>query len=95
MQINSISDFRKAMRLGPYAWPGGYPMFFVTSYGAALSFSSARYNRRKILESIATNASDGWRIVRVDINWEDPDLRCDDTGERIPSAYAEDDAPAF
>lgn len=29
MQINSISDFRKAMRNGPYAWPGGYPLFFV------------------------------------------------------------------
>jgi hypothetical protein len=95
MNINSISDFRKAMRNGAYAWPGGYPLYFVTSDGAALSFSSARYNRRNILEAIATKASDGWRIVGIDTNWEDSDLRCDDTGERIPSAYAEDEAPAY
>lgn len=95
MRINSISDFRKAVRNGPYAWPGGYPLFFVTSDGAVLSFSSARYNRRHVLQSIASNANDGWRVVGVEANWEDPDLRCDATGERIPSAYAEDEAPAF
>jgi hypothetical protein len=95
MNINSISDFRKAIRNGAYAWPGGYPLYFVTSDGAALSFSSARYNRRNILEAIATKASDGWRIVGIDTNWEDPDLRCDDTGERIESAYAEDEAIAY
>ena len=95
MNINSISDFRKAIRNGAYAWPGGYPLYFVTSDGAALSFSAARYNRRAILEAIATKASDGWRVVGIDTNWENPDLRCDDTGERIPSAYAEDDAPAY
>ena len=95
MNINSISDFRKAIRNGAYAWPGGYPLYFVTSDGAALSFSSARYNRRNILEAIASKASDGWRVVAIDTNWEDPDLRCDDTGERIESAYAEDEAIAY
>ena len=70
-------------------------MYFFTSDGAALSFSAARYNRRAILEAIATKASDGWRVVGIDTNWENPDLRCDDTGERIPSAYAEDEAPAY
>jgi hypothetical protein len=34
--IKSVSDYRKAVRNGPYAWPGGYPLFFVTSDGAAL-----------------------------------------------------------
>ena len=32
----------------------------------------------------------GWHIAGADINWEDPDLYCDHTGERIESAYAED-----
>jgi len=92
MLINSISDFRRAYRTGPYAWPGGYPCYFVTSDGAALSWSAARYNRRAILEAIATNARDGWKVIGVDVNWEDPALYCDATGERIPSAYAEDQA---
>jgi hypothetical protein len=31
----------------------------------------------------------GWRIVAYDVNWEDADLTCDHTGEKIESAYAE------
>lgn len=92
MHINSVSDFREAYRNGPFAWPGGYPLYFITSDGAALSWRAAKYNRRNILEAIANKTNDGWRIVGVEINYEDPALYCDDTGERIPSAYAEDDA---
>jgi hypothetical protein len=92
MNIDSVSKFRTIYRNGPFAWPGGYPLYFITSDGAALSWQSARYNRRRILESIASQVNDGWRVVGVDVNWEDPALYCDDTGERIPSAYAEDEA---
>lgn len=90
MQINSISDFRRVFRSGPYAWPGGYPLYFVTDDGAVLSFSAVRKNRRAILSSIAYALRDGWRIVGTEINWEDADLICDHTGERIPSAYGEE-----
>jgi hypothetical protein len=90
MQINSISDFRAAMRNGQYAWPGGYPCYFITSDGAALSFDAARQERRNILESIATRSNDGWRVVGLDINWEDTDLYCEHTNNKIQSAYGED-----
>lgn len=92
MHINSISDFRRAIRNGPYAWPGGYPCYFVTSDGASLSWLAVQNNRRAILEAIAGKLSDGWRVIGMDINWEDSALYCDDTGERIESAYAEDEA---
>lgn len=87
MVINSVSDFRRAYRQGPYAWPGGYPLYFITDDGAAISFNSARYNRRLILQSISQKLNDGWRIIGVEVNWEDESLTCDDTGEQIPSAY--------
>ena len=90
MQINSISDFRAAIRNGQYAWPGGYPCYFITSDGAALSFDAARKERRNILESIATRSNDGWRVVGLDINWEDTELYCDHTNNKIQSAYGED-----
>jgi hypothetical protein len=90
MLINSISDFRSAMRHGPYAWPGGYPCYFVTSDGAALSFDAARKERRNILESIAHRLNDGWRVIGLDVNYEDDQLYCDHTSKRIPSAYGED-----
>lgn len=87
MLINSVSDFRRAYRHGPYAWPGGYPCFFVTDDGAALSFEAVRENRRAILESIAHKQRDGWRVVALEINYEEPDLECVHTGKRIESAY--------
>jgi len=90
MNIRSISDFRKAMRHGPYAWQGGYPCYFVTSDGAALSFESVRSNLRSVLWSIANDVSDGWQVVAMDINWEDTELTCDHSGKPIESAYGSD-----
>jgi hypothetical protein len=90
MQVNTIHDFRRAIRNGAYAWPGGYPLYFITSDGAALSFDAAKAERRNILQSIAHRSNDGWRVIGADVNWEDQDLTCDHTGERIPSAYGED-----
>lgn len=85
----TISDFRRDMRR-PYAWPGGYPRYFVTDDGEALSFKAARENARLILSSLHCGTRDGWLVVGCDINWEDGELRCAHTGERIESAYAED-----
>jgi hypothetical protein len=90
MTIETVHDFRRAIRSGPYAWPGGYPAYFICSDGAALSFAAARDNRRAILEAIATRSRDGWRVVAVEINWEDSELTCDHTGSRIASAYGDD-----
>lgn len=91
--INSISDFRAAMRSGPYAWPGGYPLYFVMGDGGACSFATAKAERRQFLDALAhSHRSDQWRPVAVEVNWEDATLRCDHSGERIESAYGEDDA---
>ena len=89
MTINTISDFRRAMRNGPYAWPGGYPLYFVMSDGEALSFDAARKERRQILEALRDYDNSGWRPVAMDINWEDDNLICAHTNERIESAYGE------
>ena len=90
MQINTVSDFRRAIRNGAYAWPGGYPLYFVTSDGAALSFDAAKRNRRYILQALAHRNDCTWRVIGVDVNWEDDNLYCDDTGAHIPSAYGAD-----
>lgn len=87
MHIKSISEFRRAYRNGPYAWPGGYPLYFITSDGAALSFKAVKENKRQILEAIRDKDRSGWRIVAIEINYEDQDLYCDHTGELIESAY--------
>ena len=73
----------------PYAWPGGYPLFAITSDGAALCKKCAATERASIG---TTTGTDGWCVVGIDINYEDPELFCDHCGDRIESAYAEDDA---
>lgn len=97
MLIETIADFRAAMRSGPYAWPGGYPRYFVLSDGEALSFAAARNNIREILEALVDyrtmgeNEDSGWRPVGVEINWEDNDLTCAHSGELIECACPPDD----
>jgi hypothetical protein len=86
----TTKELKTQLRQGEFAWPGGYPLFFITTDGAALSFKAVRENLRCVLWSIKNKVNDGWRVVGADVNWEDPSLFCDHTGERIPSAYAED-----
>jgi hypothetical protein len=88
--IETVADLKATLRAGSFAWPGGYPLFFITSDGAALSFYTARTQFRHIADSIATGSNDGWRIVACEINYEDSDLQCDHTGNRIASAYGDD-----
>ena len=89
MIINSISDFRRAMRHGQYAWPGGYPCFFLMSDGEALSFEAAKRNKRAILAALAYGVDPWWRPIAFEVNWEDDSLFCCDSGEPIESAYCE------
>jgi len=92
MVIQTLQDFRRAYRNGPWAWPGGYPLFFVTEDGEALSFEAVRANLRQVLSAIASrNNAGGWRVIALDVNYEDSALFCAHTGRRIESAYAEDD----
>jgi len=89
--INTVTDLKATLRNGSYAWPGGYPMYFITSDGGALSFDSVREELRNVVDSIKTKCNDGWRVVACDINWEDGNLVDDHSNERIESAYAEPD----
>jgi hypothetical protein len=76
----------------PYAWPGGYPRYFITSDGEAMSYDYAEENEDIICEAIDERDAGGWRVVACDINFEDAALYCCGNGKRIASAYAEDEA---
>ena len=91
MRIKSISDFRRAYRHGPYAWPGGYPCHFVCDDGEPLCFACAKDFRREILEAIADKnpPRKDWLTVALAINWEDAALYCSNCATPIASAYGE------
>ena len=69
-----------------WAWPGGYPLYYVCADGGVLCSKCA--NTEVKLTSMV-DADDQWKIVAADINYEDPHLECDHCGEFCESAYAE------
>jgi hypothetical protein len=101
MKHMSLYAFHAALAAGPWAWPGGYPMYFVMADGETLSFKAAEENKAEIESAIEDEDSNAqshrykldpqWLPVGVDINWEDDALFCAHTNEQIPSAYGDDE----
>ena len=82
-------DIKQAIR-DKYAWPGGYPLYLVTSDGAALCVDCAKQEYKQIVYAIRHNLNDGWRVEAVDVNYEETDLYCDHCNKQIESAYGEE-----
>lgn len=76
-------------QLTAYAWPGGYPVYYVTRDCSVLCPDCARMAEK---DGLAGNPDDAqWCIVGAGANYEDPDLFCDHCSKRIESAYADDE----
>lgn len=89
--IGSVADLKATLRAGGHAWPGGYPLHFVTADGAALSFDTVRREFRLVVDAVRRrDNAGGWRVIGCDVNWEDDSLTDAHTGERIESAYGEE-----
>ena len=80
MDLDAIRD-EKTGKLPAYAWPGGYPVFYLSKHGLVLC--------PKCANDPAEAHEDP--PVASGVNWEDPTLFCDDCSEHIESAYAEED----
>jgi hypothetical protein len=91
MNTFTIRDLKQALRNGPYAWPGGYPTYFIACDGEALSHAAVKAALRQVYWAMSHRDSGGWRVIGAAINWEDNHLTCAHTGERIPCAYPEED----
>lgn len=64
--------------LPAYAWPGGYPMYYIDAEGNVLCPSCANLNDDYPAD-----------IVAADVNWEDDTMHCEQCSARIESAYGE------
>lgn len=90
-KVESAADFKACLRAGANAWPGGYPLYFVTHDGAAFSFAAARTEARQIISAILSgDKQGGWLVVALETNFEDADLVCDISGDPIEPAYFEE-----
>jgi hypothetical protein len=77
--------------LPSYAWPGGYPIYYLADDGEAFCPDCA--NGKNGAECHERNENDGWRIVGQGVHWEGEPLTCVHCGTEIESAYGnpEDD----
>ena len=85
-----IEQFKNFVR-NKYAWPGGYPMLAVMHDGGVLCHKCAKENAKQVINSTHYGDGSGWELGGVDVNWECDVTHCDNCGERIPSAYGEDE----
>ena len=73
-----------------FSWVGSYPIYYYTKTGRVLSPAFVDCH----LMSCRDESYPELYVVGHEVNWENPELYCDETGERIESAYAEDDEDA-
>lgn len=76
--------------LDAYAWPGGYPIYYLCADGGILCPDCA--NKEIDLIAVAKRDCDKqWQLEGYGIHWEGEPLPCDHCGKEIESAYGSPD----
>lgn len=72
--------------LPSYAWPGGYPLYYVSAEGETFCPACAT----RFADDVELREQEGVSaIADWDVNWEDAELVCEQCGLLIESAYGE------
>jgi hypothetical protein len=82
-----------------YAFPGGYPLFYLCADNGVLCPKCANENKEVYLSSDDKTPAQKeeryndpqWHIIAVGINYEDESMYCDHCNEHIQSAYGDDE----
>ena len=82
--------------LPAYAWPGGYPIYYVCADNGVLcpQCANTEPSVREADKHPDYPDYDQWRIVAGEVNWEDSNLTCDNCNQRIESAYSDHESGA-
>jgi len=87
-KIQKLLDEHKN-ELPSYAWPGMYPLFYITADCAALCPVCANM---AVENGLANDPADTqWYIIEYETNWEDEHFYCEHCSKRIESAYGDDE----
>jgi hypothetical protein len=87
----TVEKLNEVLENGPYAWPGGYPIFFICADGEPLSFQSVEANREAVVDAITNPGTmPSWEVSAYEINWEDENLYCSHSHNLIECAYPSD-----
>ena len=77
--------------LPSFAWPGGYPLYYLFKDGGVCCPSCANKNIVEI-DAGRNNSHGGWELCGVETNYDDDAMTCDHCHKSIPAAYEECDA---
>ena len=78
--------------LPAYAWPGGYPIFYVTDDGACLCPACANGENGSLASENANEedgAHCGWQLEGYIVHYEGPAETCAHCDRLIESAYGD------
>lgn len=70
--------------LPAYAWPGGYPIYYLDGHNSLLCPDCAN--------KCLADEVEKFRPVACDVHYEGANLTCDDCGAEIESAYGDPEA---
>jgi hypothetical protein len=86
-RVTSVADLKAVLRAGGYAWPGGYPLYFLDRAGDTFSFDGVRANFREYCSGHGIGLAIADLGLMVDVNWDDETMFCMVTGKPIECAY--------
>lgn len=78
-------------KLSAYAWPGGYPIIYVTRDSGTLCPKCAN-GENGSEASIHDEGDPSWHIVAQQIHWEGAPETCDHCNAKVESAYGDPEA---
>lgn len=88
MKINNLETLKMVLRNGPYAWPGGYPLYLVDIEGDCYHIDCVRRIFRGVVADTKYR-NGGYIMTNVEVNWENTAMWCYECHEIIDSAYGE------
>jgi hypothetical protein len=82
--------------LPAYAWPGGYPLYYLFGDGGVICPACVNREVGEIDAAVRDargnrphrSGCGGWAVDAVEANYEGSDLHCDHCGKPIECAYA-------
>lgn len=104
MSKQALKRVRKAIGLPvcreplpAFAWPGGYPIYYLFADGGVCCPACANKEITQIDDDtrgvvrfpMMRPRCGGFALCGFDVNYEDRDLYCDHCGKEIPAAYAD------
>jgi hypothetical protein len=93
MNIETIGDYRRAVRIGPYVWPGGYALHWIMADCEPLCWQcGAKRERKSLIRALADKLMNRgvdkqWIPIAIDIHWEGVAMQCAHCNCDIKSEY--------